>query len=215
MSIQAVAWALDQYVPDPVLKLILISLANHADHVTGVCWPSMRVIGNEASCRRETVLRKLPDLEEGGFIEIVKAKRGERRRAHTYRLLIRCERDAHQIPTAKSGGSAHPMCAPLTRGCDTALTTMNHHITITSSKPPSPIGGRKKLGDEEGRSRSEHPSIVQARVASRLGQGDKAKGWLLFGALSDSKRDELTAQERNGRLSDVALAQVRLNLRTG
>lgn len=211
MSIQAVAWALDQYVPDPVLKLILISLANHADHVNGICWPSMRVIGNEASCRRETVLRKLPDLEEGGFIEIIKAKRGERRRAHTYRLLIRCERGAHQNPAAKRGGSAHPMCAPLTRGCDTALTTMNHHLTITSSKPPSPIGARKKLGDERA-ARSEHPSIVQARVASRLGRGNVAEGWTRFGALSDAKRDELTAQERNGRLSDAVVAGVLLSL---
>jgi Helix-turn-helix domain len=212
MSIQAVAWALDQYVPDPVLKLILISLANHADHITGICWPSMRVIGNEASCRRETVLRKLPDLEERGFIEIIKAKRGERRRAHTYRLLIRCERDAHQIATAKSGGSAHPVCAPLTRGCDTALTTMNHHITITSSKPPSPIGARKKLGDERAGARSEHASVVQARVASRLGKGNVAEGWTRFGALSDTKRDELTAQERNGRLSDAVVAEVLLSL---
>jgi hypothetical protein len=81
--------------------------------------------------------------------------------------------------------------------------------------PPSTRSAKKGLGDERAGSRSEHQSIVQARVACRLGQGDKAKGWLLFGALSDSKRDELTAQERNGRLSDVALAQVRLNLRTG
>jgi len=81
--------------------------------------------------------------------------------------------------------------------------------------PPSPQLAKKGLGDERAGSRSEHQSIVQARVASRLGRGDKAKGWLLFGALSDSKRDELTAQERNGRLTDAALAQVVLNLRTG
>jgi hypothetical protein len=87
--------------------------------------------------------------------------------------------------------------------------------TPCPSAPPSSRPAKKGLGDERAGARSEHPSIVQARVASRLGQGDMAEGWLLFGALSDSKRDELTAQERNGRLSDAAVAQVLLNLRTG
>ena len=84
--------------------------------------------------------------------------------------------------------------------------------TPCPSAPPSPLFAKEGLCNERVGSRSEHPSIVQARVASRLGQGDKAKGWLLFGALSDAKRDELTAQERNGRLSEAALAEVLFDL---
>jgi hypothetical protein len=87
--------------------------------------------------------------------------------------------------------------------------------TPSPSAPPGPRLAKKGLGDERTGSRSEHQSVIQARVAGRLGQGDMAEGWLLFGALSDSRRDELTAQERNGRLSDNALAQVLLNLRAG
>jgi hypothetical protein len=84
--------------------------------------------------------------------------------------------------------------------------------TPCPSAAPGPRLAKKGLGNEKAGSKSEHASIIQARVASRLGQGDKATGWLVFGTLSDSKRDELTAQERNGRLSDAALAHVLLNL---
>jgi hypothetical protein len=35
----------------------------------------------------------------------------------------------------------------------------------------------------------------------------------MLGALSDAKRDEITAQERSGHLSDAALDKVRLNLK--
>jgi hypothetical protein len=78
--------------------------------------------------------------------------------------------------------------------------------------PPSPRLAKKGLGDERAGLRSEHPSTIQARVAVRLGEGNAAKGWIRFGALSDSKRDQLTAQERNGRLSDAVLAEALLNL---
>ena len=44
--------------------------------------------------------------------------------------------------------------------------------------------------------------VVQHRVAVRLGLGDAAQGWLIFGALSDARRDSLTAMERTGHLND-------------
>jgi hypothetical protein len=84
--------------------------------------------------------------------------------------------------------------------------------TPCPNAPPSPRLAKKGLGDERAGSRSEHASIVQARVASRLGRGNVAEGWTRFGALSDTKRDELTAQERNGRLSDTVVAEVLLSL---
>jgi hypothetical protein len=76
---------------------------------------------------------------------------------------------------------------------------------------PSPRLGKRGLGNEGVGSKSEHQSVIQARVAVRLGNGDAARGWTTFGALSDARRDELTAQERNGRLSDTALAEALLN----
>ncbi|TMK05657.1 MAG: helix-turn-helix domain-containing protein [Alphaproteobacteria bacterium] len=83
MSIQAVAWVLGLYIPDPHAKLILLSLANHADHETGFCYPPMRMIASEASCDRRTVLRKIPMLEEAGFLRVIQKRNGKERLAHT------------------------------------------------------------------------------------------------------------------------------------
>jgi hypothetical protein len=215
MSIQAVAWALEQEikvaqksaradkareVADPWAKLILISLANHADHTTGLCWPPMKLIGKEASCRRETVLRKLPILESVGLIEIIRANKGDRRRVHTYRLLIPgCAPDAHQIAATRRDARSIQMCAPITRGCEPAVTTKNHHKTITFPKPlsgtregPRAFQGKKQEGLE----------TIQNRIALRLG------GWEILQQLSPSTLDRITAMERIGTLDDAALARV-------
>ncbi len=216
MSIQAVAWVLDQLIRDPWKKLIMISLANHADHTTGECWPSMRLIAKEASCRRETVQRKLPELETDGLIQIIKADKGDRRRVHTYRLLMPgvCASHAHQIGPMDRASRSDLMCVPVTRGCDSAVTTKNHHMNhhTKSLSPSLEPRARKGLGNE-GRPKSEHQSVVTARVANRLGRGDAQSGWLMLGALSDAMRDQLTAQERSGRLDDTALDEVRSKLR--
>jgi hypothetical protein len=85
MSIQAVAWALSLPVPDPFAKLVLISLSNHADQQTGHCWPTMSFIGKQASCDRRTVMRKLPDLVEAGYVKVFRWN--SRGRALDYQVL--------------------------------------------------------------------------------------------------------------------------------
>lgn len=70
MSIQAVAWALEQYIPKAIAKLVLVSLANHADHASGRCYPSVEQAAHEASCSVRSVQRYTPYLAERGFIKI-------------------------------------------------------------------------------------------------------------------------------------------------
>jgi hypothetical protein len=199
MSIQAVAWALDQQIKDPRAKLILISLANHANRETGLCWPPMKLIGKEASCRRETVLRKLPDLEGAGFIEIIKANKGDRKRVHTYRLLMAgYAQDAHQIAASRNDSPPVPMSVPITGGCEPAVTTKNHHKTITFPKPLSST----RQGPRAIQRKQEGPEAIQNRIAHRLG------GWEILQELSPSTLDQITAMERIGTLDDAALARV-------
>jgi hypothetical protein len=220
MSIQAVAWALEQDIRDPHQKLILISLANHADHTTGLCWPSHSTIAREASCDRRTVIRRLPMLEVAGYIEIKRSTEGKRKLVNTYRLLVKGSVQQtlpKGSPTAVDNAAGQ--CPPVTRGSDSAVTTKNHHITITSPLPSShrsPVEKAKGLGSEgvpKGRpSRgAENASVIQSRVATKLGNGDVAAGWLLFGGLSDWQRNELTAQERAGRLDADALLWLKLD----
>lgn len=68
MSIQAVAWALQQKISSPGQKLTLISLANHADPSGRSCFPSQKLIAAETSLSVKTLQRHLAALEEAEFI---------------------------------------------------------------------------------------------------------------------------------------------------
>jgi hypothetical protein len=52
--------------------------------------------------------------------------------------------------------------------------------------------------------------VIQHRVAQLLGNGDVAKGWLIFGKLSDGDRDGLTAQARADKLTDLTVTAMRI-----
>src|SRR5690606_24694259 len=67
MSVQAIAWAFEQYVPQPGAKLVLLALANFANE-HGVCWPSQETISELTSQGVRTVRRHLATLEEMGMI---------------------------------------------------------------------------------------------------------------------------------------------------
>ncbi|MES0207908.1 helix-turn-helix domain-containing protein [Mesorhizobium sp. M0028] len=88
MSIQAVAWALEQDIPSAGMKLVLISLCNHANHKTGECWPSIATVEREASMTRRTVQRNIALLIDAGFIE-ARADFAEsgRQGANVYRII--------------------------------------------------------------------------------------------------------------------------------
>ncbi|MGD0076524.1 MAG: hypothetical protein ABSD31_19660 [Candidatus Binataceae bacterium] len=52
--------------------------------------------------------------------------------------------------------------------------------------------------------------VIQHRIAQLLGDGDVANGWLLFGKLSDTDRDQLTAQARADKLTDLTVTAMRI-----
>ncbi|WP_428031508.1 helix-turn-helix domain-containing protein [Ancylobacter sp.] len=89
MSVQAVAWALDQYITDAATKLVLISLANYADKRTGECWPTIARICEESCQSKSTVLRRIGWLIEQGLVEKTEVHEASgRQRANHYRLMI-------------------------------------------------------------------------------------------------------------------------------
>jgi hypothetical protein len=214
MSIQAMAWALERRIPDPYAKLILISLANHADHVSGFCYPAMRTIAKEASCDRRTVLRKLPDLESAGYIRIIKRTKGKQRFAHDYQLLMPGCDPQSQPPARKHGGYATKQNASeVTRGRDSQVTTKNRHSSVNSPLPLSPRPNSSQPSAKERSANSQPTEVIQNQIAKRLGRGDIAEGWELFGRLSAAMQDQLTAQQRVNRLDDSAIEQARLTIR--
>lgn len=67
MSIEALSWAWKQHDAPLTAKLVLIALADHADH-EGVCWPGQRGLGEKCGVSRQAVNRAMRKLEELGLI---------------------------------------------------------------------------------------------------------------------------------------------------
>lgn len=88
MSIQAVAWALDQDLPARP-KLVLVSIANHANHTDGYCWLKAETIAAEASCSPRAVYNFIGDLIRNGFIRKSPRKGDDgKQRANDYWILL-------------------------------------------------------------------------------------------------------------------------------
>lgn len=70
MSLHAVAWALEHpLVGNPRTKLVLIGLAEHANDVDPIAWPSLDRLRRYACCSRSSVRRCLDELIELDIIE--------------------------------------------------------------------------------------------------------------------------------------------------
>ena len=94
MSIQAVAWALDQDLPARP-KLVLVSIANHANHTDGYCWLKAETIAAEAACTPRSVYRFVGGLVRNGYLRKAPRK-GEdgKQRANDYWMLFKREEAA-------------------------------------------------------------------------------------------------------------------------
>jgi hypothetical protein len=68
LSVQLLAWALEQRTGSVSRKAVLLALANCHNHHTGLCCPSIKRIRAETECSESTVLRSLMDLEAAGLI---------------------------------------------------------------------------------------------------------------------------------------------------
>lgn len=88
MSIQAVAWALEQDLPAHP-KLVLVAIANHANHTDGYCWLKAETIAKEAACKPRSVWRFIGALVRNGYIRKA-PKRGAdgKQRANDYWILF-------------------------------------------------------------------------------------------------------------------------------
>lgn len=67
MTVQALAWAMDQPIPAQP-KLVLLALANHAEHETGRVHFDASTIAREASIAEKSLWRYLGALERNGYL---------------------------------------------------------------------------------------------------------------------------------------------------
>jgi hypothetical protein len=88
VSIQAVGWALEQDLPARP-KLVLVAIANHADHTDGYCWLKAETIAREAACKKRSIYNFIGALVRNGYIRRAQKKADDgKQRANDYWLLF-------------------------------------------------------------------------------------------------------------------------------
>lgn len=112
MSIQAVAWAIEQKTGSPAGKVVLICLANYADE-NGECWPSQATIAKETELSERSVREWLQKLEDAGIISREHRQRQDgsrksdliRLNTHPAKSSGRRTPNRQEVPNQPAGGS--------------------------------------------------------------------------------------------------------------
>ena len=145
MSIQAMAWVLDNSRSEGVARLVLIALANHYNVNTGQCDPGLRCIAREANCSTggvQDAVRRLVDLGE-----LIVAQPGKGKATTKYHLPWSSEvapsarsgprtSDSEGSPSARSGPrTSDPVVRgrdPVVRGFDPVVRgqTARNQLTV-------------------------------------------------------------------------------------
>lgn len=134
MSVEAITWAMKQRVGNGTAKLLLIALANHADH-EGICWPSQASLAAVCEVSVRSVREYLLRLEMVGLIAREERRRGDGTRASDLiRLCIDMAAMQAAIPAAsaekprRNNQAANP-AAGLSSG------KIRHHQAADSAGP--------------------------------------------------------------------------------
>ena len=122
MSVQAITWAYQTDISDPIKKFILVTLGNYADEY-GVCWPSQTTIIAACPCSVRKLRECLKSLEADAWIQRIQRRRKNgSRRSDAVLLVGFLER---KIPLL---ADEHPILALLDVVPDDTLTTINRHV---------------------------------------------------------------------------------------
>jgi hypothetical protein len=217
MSWQATAWAVRQKTGASSRKALLLVLANYADE-HGICWPSQETLKAETELSEDTIQRQSKILKNLGLVKIIRRPRkGGTWPGLLYQLNLSA--DASTVPQgavwSEDGGLS---TMPHPAGDHAALTTSTMPQALRykpSSEPPiKPSSSEKRRKPVEERLQAFQRKqvgneVYQNRIAQRLG----SDGWSMLQRISEAELGQLTAMERNGRLDDSVLAQLRLRLR--
>ena len=220
------------------LTLVLVSLANRANHETGECWPKIETIAHECSCSIRSVQRYVGFLEEKGLVKVEPRFIKGRQTSSLYWLQIpgapfqgREERRGARPSPHGSPVLGKPQSFGTPRGA-TAVAPFNNQQNRHSPKPPTGlvVGNAEGLAQEEmRRSSSAAPpesqsagvsrsirfkdrGTYEAEIMKRLG----TTGIEIMLSLPDSEVDELCWRQREGKLTafDISNLQDRYRLKS-
>lgn len=137
MSVQAIAWVLEESRAEGFDRLVLLAIANHVDGREWQAWPSVAQIAHEARVSRRTVFRCLLELKALGELEVTEGGHG------------RGQTNLYRIPRLPE------------KGCQEEC----HADTLSPEKGAVRVSGSTEKGDTAGtRNRQEPGTRVRTRV---------------------------------------------------
>lgn len=86
MSVEAISWALKQYVKPSSTKFVLVAIANCADGKDAIAWPSIAYLSEATGQDRKTVLAAIARLISMGYLRDTGERRGQTKQVVVYQL---------------------------------------------------------------------------------------------------------------------------------
>jgi hypothetical protein len=110
VSVQAITWVLENCPAKYGARLILLSIANHADRYGQNAWPSMASIAREAGLSTRQVERMVPHLARMGWLRV--EPRGGPNGTHKYALPLMPDPDILSGPVPTSAPAVPTSAVP-------------------------------------------------------------------------------------------------------
>jgi len=153
MSVQAITWAFQASVADPIKKFILVTLGNYADEY-GVCWPSQSTLIAACSCSERKLRESLKSLEAEGWIKRIQRRRKNGSRRSDAVLLVGFSE--RKIPLS---ADEHPILALLDVVPDDTPSTITRHVVPGLNRHVVPGLNRHVVPDPPARGAPLEPSL--------------------------------------------------------
>jgi hypothetical protein len=170
MSVQAITWAYQTDISDPIKKFILVTLGNYADEY-GVCWPSQTTIIAACPCSVRKLRECLKSLEADAWIQRIQRRRKNgSRRSDAVLLVGFLER---KIPLL---ADEHPILALLDVVPEDTPTTINRHVVPGPNRHVVPGPPRHVVPDPPARGAALEPSLEPSITTT--GAGGAREPWL-------------------------------------
>ncbi len=134
MAINAIEWAFEQNVSVPSAKLVLLSLADHAN-VTGYCWPSIARLSKRTGLSRATIFRSIETLTGLGLV----AQAYEQGKVNKYNLILpvsSCDQSHGDTSIMVIPDPSQIETTPVS-SCDQTSLMVRPEPSLTIKEPPS------------------------------------------------------------------------------
>lgn len=203
MSVQAMSWVFDHSPTTGMDRLVLLTLANHADAAGHNAWPSIDRIASEALVHRATAIRCLARLKQAGAV-VVERHGGGRFRTTTYSVVLEKQSQAATLSgPEKQSQETRETVAPVRP--EPSLTVRTTPPTPRRAggdqqdKPTNPRANgtnpralaetKRHLAEAE--ERDDAARRLGERLVEAFGDEDEARGYFGDAFAGDTERAEL------------------------